>query len=147
MMNMTDKEKTDALIELIKIRVDKYKQTRELEFKVNIALWTLIVLIGQYYKSKVSDITTTDLILFIIALILIVAGHYFLWLVPVSESLARDNSKALELQDEVEKITGIKPSIPLRTANAIKTDYRKWNMFLAGITLVLMALLSLFYII
>ena len=144
---MTDKEKTDALIELIKIRVDKYKQTRELEFKVNIALWTLIVLIGQYYKSKVSDITTTDLILFIIALILIVAGHYFLWLVPVSESLARDNAKALELQDEVEKITGIKPSIPLRTANAIKTDYRKWNMFLAGITLVLMALLSLFYII
>jgi len=144
---MTDKEKTDALIELIKIRADKYKQTRELEFKVNIALWTLIVLIGQYYKTKVDNITTTDLILFIISLIMIVAGHYFLWLVPVSESMARDNAKALELQDEVERITGIEPSKPLRTYDAIKTDYRKWNLFLAGITMVLMVLLCLFYFI
>ena len=146
-MNMTDKEKTDALIELIKIRVDKYKQTRELEFKVNIALWTLIVLIGQYYKTKVDDITTTDLILFIIALIIIVAGHYFLWLVPVSESMARDNAKALELQDKVERITGIGPSLPPRTIDNIKADYHKWNLFLAGITMVLMVLLCLFYFI
>jgi hypothetical protein len=63
-MNMTDKEKTDALIELIKIRVDKYKQTRELEFKVNLALWTLIVLIGQYYKTKVGDINSSDLLVY-----------------------------------------------------------------------------------
>ena len=146
-MSMTDKEKTDALIELIKTRVDKYKQTRELEFKVNIALWTLIVLIGQYYKSKVGDITTSDLILFIIVLILIVAGHYFLWIVPVSGSLARDNAKALELQDEVERIAGTGPSLPLRTIENIKADYRKWNLFLAGITLILMLLLCLFYFI
>ena len=65
-MEMTGKEKTDSLIELEKIRIDKYNHTRDLEFKVNISLWTLIVLIGYYYRSTFRIETTADLVLSLI---------------------------------------------------------------------------------
>jgi hypothetical protein len=144
---MTETEKSTLLIELEKIRIDKYKQTRELEFKVNIALWTLIVLIGYHYRGKLSIEYWEDLLFFIIVAIVIVVGHFFLWLVPISESLARDNAKAYELQEEVEKTIGFNSSIPLRNMNSIKRNYGRWNIFLAGITFLLFVMLGAFFII
>jgi len=61
--------------------------------------------------------------------------------------LARDNAKALELQDEIEKTTGFNSPLPVRSISIIKRDYGRWNLFLAGIILVLMALLGLFFMI
>jgi hypothetical protein len=98
---MEPKDKIAGLIELVKVRVDKYKQTRDLEFKVNIALWTLIVLIGRYCQDRISLDTTSDWVFFIILTLIIVLGHFFFWLRPISGSLARDSAKALELQNEV----------------------------------------------
>ena len=40
---MTDNEKTNYFLELIKVKMEHFKQTRDIEFKVNIAAWTLIV--------------------------------------------------------------------------------------------------------
>ena len=144
---MTDTDKTASLVELEKIRIEKYKQTRELEFKVNIALWTLIVLIGYHYRGKLSIEYWEDLLFFIIVAIVIVLGHFFLWLVPISDSMARDNAKAYELQEEVEKNIGFRSTIPTRSINSIKKDYLRWNFFLAGITLLLFVMLGAFFII
>jgi hypothetical protein len=142
---MEPKDKPAVLVELVKIRIDKYKQTRELEFKVNIALWTLIVLIGYYYKDTFSLETKGDWVFFIIITLVIVLGHFFLWLVPVSNSLARDNAKVLELQKQIENIVNERSDIPDRDEKQIKRSYLGWNFFLAGITFFLLILLGVFF--
>ncbi len=142
---MESKDKTAALVELVKVRIDKYKQTRELEFKVNIALWTLIVLIGYYYRDTFNLETRGARVFFVIITLVIVLGHFFLWLVPVSNSLARDNAKALELQKQIENIVNERSDIPDRDEKQIKRSYLGWNFFLAGITLLLLILLGVFF--
>lgn len=144
---MADTDKTTALIELEKVWIDKYKQTRDLEFKVNVALWTLIVLLGYHYRGKLSIVYREDLVFFIIVALIVVSGHFFLWLTPISKSLARDNAKAHELEEEAEKIIGLKSAIPTRKYNSIMNGYLRWNLFLAGITLLLLILLGAFFVI
>jgi len=142
---MEPKDKTAVLVELVKARIDKYKQTRELEFRVNIALWTLIVLIGYYYKDTFNLESKGDLVFFIIVTLVVTLGHFFLWLVPVSNSLARDNAKALELQKQVENLVNERSDLPERDERQIKRSYLGWNFFLAGITLLLLILLGVFF--
>jgi hypothetical protein len=142
---MESKEKIDGLIELVKVRVDKYKQTRDLEFKVNIALWTLIVLTGRYCQDRISLENTSDWVFFIILALIIVFGHFFFWLKPISASLARDCAKALELQNEAENMIAERSGKPERNEEQIRKDYMKWNLFLAGITLILMVILGIFF--
>jgi hypothetical protein len=142
-MNRT--ERIHALLELERIRMDKYNQTRELEFRINLALWTLIVLIGYYYKSTLRIDTVGDLVFFVIVLLVIVPGHYFFWLVPISDSEARDYARVLEFQNEVEKIIGKTDKVPERDLDMIKRDYRRGNLFLAGITALLLVLLGVFF--
>lgn len=144
---MPDTDKLTALIELEKIRIDKYKQTRELEFKVNVALWTLIVLIGYHYRGKLSIDYWEDLVFFIAVTLIVVSGHFFLWLIPISRSLARDNAKAYELEKEIEGAIDFKTEIPPRKYDLIIKDYLRWNLFLAGITIVLFILLGAFLVI
>ena len=144
---MTDAEKTTALIELEKIRIEKYNHTRDLEFKVNIALWTLIVLVGYNYRNTFRIGTTTDLVFFILVAIVVVLGHFFFWLNPISKSERRDYSRALSFQKEAEKLIGTENAPTERNEKEIKRDYLMWNLFLVGITLMLFALLGVFLII
>ena len=138
------KDKAATLTEFVKVRIDKYKQTRDLEFKINIALWTLIVLVGHHCQEVLSLSYWVDYIFFGVMALVIVLGHYFLWLVPVSESLARDNAKSLELQKQVENIINDRSDKPERDEAQIRNSYRIWNLFLAGITLLLLLLLGIF---
>jgi hypothetical protein len=142
---MEPKDKIAGLVELVKVRIDKYKQTRDLEFKVNIALWTLIVLIGRYCQDRISLDTTSDWVFFIILALIIVLGHFFFWLKPISGSLAKDSAKALELQNEVENMISQRSDKPERDEQHTKKEYMKWNFFLAGITLILLVLLGVFF--
>jgi hypothetical protein len=142
---MEPKDNINGLIELVKVRVDKYKQTRELEFKVNIALWTLIVLIGRFCQDKVSMDTVTDWVFFIVLTLVIVLGHFFFWVKPISGSLARDSAKVLELQNEIENMISQQSEKPERDEQQTRKEYMKWNFFLAGITLILMVLLGVFF--
>jgi hypothetical protein len=142
---MEPKDKIAGLVELVKVRIDKYKQPRDLEFKVNIALWTLIVLIGRYCQDRISLDTTSDWVFFIILALIIVLGHFFFWLKPISGSLAKDSAKALELQNEVENMISQRSDKPERDEQHTKKEYMKWNFFLAGITLILLVLLGVFF--
>ncbi len=45
---MDEKEKIGHLLELYKIQMEHFERTRDIEFKVNIAFWTLIALAGKF---------------------------------------------------------------------------------------------------
>lgn len=141
---MEDREKIAALTEFVKAKMEKYRQTRDLQFKVNIALWTLIVLVGYRGEQVLELSDLNDFFLFGVALLMVVPGHYFFWLRPLSASMARDNAKALELQNQAENIINGSSGKPERSLAEIKRCYRTINLFLAGITLILMFLLWIF---
>jgi hypothetical protein len=51
-LEMTSKEKADCLLELHKAQLDHFKQTRDVELKVDIALWSLIAVSGSFYMAS-----------------------------------------------------------------------------------------------
>lgn len=141
---MEAKEKVDALTELAKAKMEKYKQTRDLQFKVNIALWTLVVLVGSHSEQTLKLSGATDYLFFGVVVVAVVLSHYFFWLRPMSASMARDNAKALDLQYQAESIIKDNSAKPERSLAEIKRCYRTTNLFLSGITLILLILLGVF---
>jgi len=144
---MDTNQKINGLLDLQKIRFEKFKQTRELEFKVNIALWTLIVLVGYYFKGKLHLNDPREIIIYVLISIAIIVCHYFLWLNPISKSEERDFEKVIAYQERIEELVeesnlGSKGA---RTSNELRRDYRNWNLFLAGITFLLLCILGLFF--
>ena len=78
---MTDKEKADCLLQLHRDRLEKFKQTRDLEFKVNLALWSFIILAGYNLKQpQLYHCITCFTLLYLIIGLLITILHYHLWL-------------------------------------------------------------------
>jgi hypothetical protein len=141
---MDPKDKTETLSGIVRMRLEKYQNTRDLQFKVNIALWTLIVLAGYKGDQTLSLYSLTDYIFYGVTAVAITAGHYFFWLRPMSASMARDNVSALELQKQIENIIGERSDKPERSPEQIKHSYGTMNLFLSGITLVLLILLGIF---
>ena len=141
---MEPKDKAATLTEILKIRLEKYQNTRDLQFKVNVALWTLIVLAGYKGEQTISLFGLADYFVYGGAAIGVVAGHFFFWLRPMSESMARDNASALGLQKQVENMISDRSDKPERDLRAIKLSYRTMNLFLSGITLILLVLLGIF---
>lgn len=137
-------EKAEVLTEIAKVRLEKYRQTRDLQFKVNIALWTLIVLVGSQSKQMLELKGLNDFLLFGLAALLVIFGHYFFWLRPMSDSMARDNAKALELQQQAVNMISGSSDKPEHSLVQIKRYYRTTNLFLSGITAILMILLGIF---
>lgn len=137
-------EKAEALTEIVKARLEKYRQTRDLQFKVNIALWTLIVLVGSRSEQILVLSDRNDYLFFGVVVLAVVLGHYFFWLGPMSASMARDNAKALELQQQAVNLINSSSDKPERSLAEIKQCYRTTNFFLSGITLILMLLLGIF---
>ena len=77
---MTDKEKADCLIELHKAQMDHFKQTRDIEIKVNLAYWTLIVVAGVFLYDR--NIHLTDAVswgVYALIAMALVLGHTFAW--------------------------------------------------------------------
>ncbi len=137
-------EEAATLTDIAKSKLEKYNQTRDLQFKVNIALWTLIVLVGHKGEQMLALSGPNDYLLFAAGVILVVTGHYYFWLRPMSSSMARDNAKALELQQLAINIVNGSSDKPERGLEEIKRCYRIMNIFLAGITLILLILLGVF---
>jgi hypothetical protein len=84
---MTDKEKADCLIELHKTQMEHFMQTREIELKVNIALWTLLAGTGAAFLYR--DISLPQNYCKISSFIVIC--HFLLWMLPIQFSEDTDN--------------------------------------------------------
>lgn len=140
---MTDKEKADSLIELHKEQMNHFRQTRDIEFKINIALWTIIILAGYYLDTKISlDKNICQLILYIIVSFIITLCHYFLWLSPIARSQRADDHFINEYRHKVEDLTQIQIK-PFKGIRSIKS----WIFFETAITFLLLIIIGiLFYI-
>ena len=51
--SMTKKEKADILVELSKIQIERFNKTRDIEFRINYALWAAIIAAGYFLYGKV----------------------------------------------------------------------------------------------
>ncbi|MCK5215432.1 MAG: hypothetical protein KAR05_08775 [Candidatus Omnitrophica bacterium] len=103
---MEDKEKAEYLIELCKIQMDHFEKTRNLEFKINIALWTLITLVGQFcYINKIT-LNAPSCILFAVVIIIL---HIF-WMYSIQNSENKDLEFIYQCRLEVLKTIKFTPS-------------------------------------
>ena len=69
--------------------MDHFRQTRDIEFKVNIAIWTLIVLAGYFLYGKICLNSCTYLAWYIGISILIV-GLHLVWMCKIERSENKD---------------------------------------------------------
>lgn len=140
---MNDKEKADCLIELHKVQMDHFRQTRDLEFKVNLALWTIIILSGRFlYVSTKLEFSGWTLVICIVGAILACLGHLIFWMMPIQRSEDIDNLFINQYRSAVEKLVETKiekhEPFPPRFAHWLPEKLRlagwKWLLAETGIT-------------
>jgi len=148
---MTEKEKADCFIELHKEQLGKFKQTRDIEFKVNIALWTLIVVASKFIKDVLPYYSDNlQIVAFIILAILIICGHLFLWMVPIQNSEDKDDHYVLKYRHLIEQLCEKNISLdPGDYKNKtrlrdFKSSSLKWIMFEVGITTILLTAVGIY---
>lgn len=134
-IEMSDKDKADCLIELHREQLGHFKQTREIEWKVNLTLWSLIIL-GSYNLQKAHSVFLSSInlcsfvsIYFIVSVIIIIA-HFKFWLEPILMSEKTDNDYILKYRKAVENLTKVE-ILPYKEFDEKK---QKWAYFELGIT-------------
>lgn len=128
---MEMEEKAEHLIELCKIQMDHFRQTRDLEFKVNLALWTLIVIGIKFlydYNFKLDNFL--KLLCYIIFALIIILVHWFCWLKPIQQSEENDLKFIYSCRDS------IAPNQIVRVVQDGNSS-NKWRYFEVAITLLL----------
>lgn len=133
---MTAKEKADCLLELHKSQLQHFMQTRDIELKVDIALWTLIAASGSFLHGKTQLNGISAWIIYAVVTLAIVLGHMFLWKKPIQSSEDTDDYFINQYRKEIEKLTGVliqKPSTKKRPS---------WILAQSGITLILLVVVG-----
>jgi hypothetical protein len=125
-------------------------QTREIEFKVNLSLWTLIALAGYMFYGKVHINSYPSLFLYFIIAASIYCMHIFLWMMPIQKSEDTDDHFIREYRTNVEQLINVsinRPEARIGYAWAKVDKLRKdgWSWIIAetGITLFLLIVLGI----
>jgi len=71
-------DKQSFLTELLKVQSERFRQSRDLEFKVNITIWTLLVLLGKHLTAKWTQPCQVPWPAFAVFSFLFVVGHWLL---------------------------------------------------------------------
>ena len=104
---MEDKQKAECLIELCKTQMDHFRQTRNIEFKINLALWTLIVLGGKFLYCKVKLLDPWyGWIIYLLSALVIVLFH-LCWMVSIQNSEDKDDHYINQYRSIVEELGGV----------------------------------------
>lgn len=144
---MEDKEKADCLIELHKEQLGKFKQSRSLEFKINLTFWSSIVLAGYYIKKELVLKPGHDYCLFWIVYLstscLLLLVHYFFWMRPMQKSQKTDDYYINQYRKAVEKLTAIE--IPRDPKNI--DSPQNWAFFEVCITAFLLIVVAIYIVI
>ena len=149
---MIPKDVADCLIELHKSQLDHFKQTREIEFKVNLALWTLIAVSGSFLSGKVHLSDASSWLIFGITALSVYLGHMFLWMMPIQNSEDTDDYFINKYRNEVEKIVGVsiaksstakKPEFLWKMVTGLRKNGWSWILAETGITLVLLVMVGI----
>ncbi len=146
---METTDRINAILGLQKVRLERFKQSKDIEFKLNIALWTMIVIAGFYLKGEIHLAKCCEFAIYIGASLVITACHRWLRLRFVSNSQADDFSRILRYQTRVHKLMDepdLDPDHPEEmTKEKLQNHYIKWNNVLAGITFFLLILLGIVF--
>lgn len=93
---MSEKERFDAMMKLAELRLERWKQRRDTDWKVSLTFWALLVGISAYWVSgKVSPLHHNSCLMvfiyLILVLLIVIAWSYF-WVRP------NFNSSKLDLE-------------------------------------------------
>jgi hypothetical protein len=84
---MEPKDRAEALARVLDGQLRKFQQTRDIEFKVNLALWTAIVIAGGFlYREGLRLETTASRIIYVALALGVYVAHTFLWMFPIQYS-------------------------------------------------------------
>jgi hypothetical protein len=135
---MTEAEKADALLRLMDMHSARFRQSRDLEFKVNIVIWIVLVIFGKFLSDvrvKVDDWGKLVVYLFISAVIVIC--HYLFWLKPVQASENRDSAFISDGRKEVQALTGTSIKYPNLDQSWVCFEVGFTAFILVGVALML----------
>jgi hypothetical protein len=151
---MTDKEQAECLIQLHKDESAKHKDLINLEFKINISIWTFITLAGYYILNDGLPNWTCRVIsnfvwLYPLLSILIIVTHYKFWLFPITKSQAISNYYIKSYLCKIETLAQFSISInkdksEIKSFCDLRENYKKWICFELGIKVFLLLLIYIF---
>lgn len=123
--NMTDKAKADVLLHLMDAHWANYRQTRDIEFKVNIAIWTALIVCGKFLSDQNFHLNSFGKwLLFIILFLLVTICHYHLWMRPIQSIEDRDSGFAKGCLKEVQSLA--------KTDIERSETLHRWTIFEVG---------------
>ncbi len=107
---MTDNERAAHLAELLERQLDHFKQTRDIEFKVNLAFWTAIVATGAFlYRDGLRITSACGVLLYLLIAVLVWLAHLLLWMVPIQYSEETDDHFVREYREQIEALCAFIP--------------------------------------
>jgi hypothetical protein len=127
----------EHLIEIYKVEAEKYNKTRDIQWKMNVAFWTVLI-VGIYSKSKEGFKLQEELYVGLLYVLL-----HLLFVVQIQASLGRSITRLRHCGDYIlegvtTKIIGVRElEIPLnRSFKEVGRDIL-WHVFQIGITIFL----------
>ncbi len=110
---MTEGEKADALLRMMDTHSAKFRQSRDLEFKVNLAIWTVLVVLGKFLADQNVQLDHwAKWILYLVISAGVVFCHLRFWMKPIQASEDRDSAFVGECRKEIQSITGTSIEYP-----------------------------------
>ena len=145
------RDKSDCLLALLRSQQDHLKQTRDIEFKVNLGLWTAIVVAGGFvHTAGIRLESDAALAVYCVIVVVIWLFHLLLWMVPIQYSADVDKDFVLQYRREVERLCDFRPEYPVLEPKWFWAAYERlrrggwsWILAEAWITLVLVACLGI----
>jgi len=131
---MKESEKIQVYTELFKAYLNKFNKTRDIQWKLNIALWTLIGATGGFLYGKYIP----SIFECIVILIVFTISYFTLWSYPIQESLEQDKYLFLKYRDKLKMAIGEEISEKI-----LKRSKFRWLFITSGLTVVLFALVLL----
>ena len=140
---VTDKK---YLVEFYKVEAEKYNKTRDVQWKMNLAFWTVLI-VAIYSKTK-EGFTLDSLPLWLQAIILILfiyVHSIFIFQIQgsLNRSLGRMRNLGAYLVEKEEKDTTSINEIeqdPFKDNAEYKSRTKKWHLFQISITIFLVVL-------
>lgn len=110
---MTDAEIVDALLRMMDMHFTKFRHTRDIQFKVNLAIWTVLIVIGKFLCDQCVQLDHwAKWALYLILFAVIVFCHYHFWLKPIQASMDRDSAFVGNCRKEIGLFTKISINYP-----------------------------------
>jgi hypothetical protein len=136
---MDDNKCAELFVDLYKQQMERFRQTQEIEWKANIALWTLLA--GAVYLTKDHYLGIPSCAAYLAAFVIVV--FHGLWLGKVHSSEHID--KRLWMRYRSDAIALLRPDKPLRKYETEAEDREwapSWLLLEIGMTTIIAAFLA-----